>query len=209
MAKTRAVDWLATHPRILALLDKMFMPNYLLSQLLGINILPGESAQFIHPDDGFYPVPRPRAPLGAASIFALDDFTEENGATRLIPKKPSLGPTQTNQRRQSHLGGHAQRQRHILRRYILARRRRQHDGQPAHGAYRAILRTVAKTARKPDDGYPEKHSEKTRPAATISLGLFNPTALYRHGKWCASVADVGGLKFIGASLEFGQRMIWV
>ena len=91
MAKTRAVDWLATHPRILALLDKLFMPNYLLSQLLGINILPGESAQFLHPDDGFYPVPRPRAPLGAASIFALDDFTQENGATQLIPKSHLWG----------------------------------------------------------------------------------------------------------------------
>lgn len=91
MAKTRACDWLATHPRILALLDRMFMPNYLLSQLLGINILPGEAAQFLHPDDGFYPVPRPRAPLGAASIFALDDFTEENGATQLIPKSHLWG----------------------------------------------------------------------------------------------------------------------
>jgi len=91
MAKTRAVDWLATHPRILALLDRMFMPNYRLSQLLGINILPGESAQFLHPDDGFYPVPRPRPPLGAASIFALDDFTKENGATQLIPKSHLWG----------------------------------------------------------------------------------------------------------------------
>ena len=85
MTKTRACDDLATHPRMLALLDRMFMPNYLLSQLQVINILPGEEAQFLHHDDGFYPLPRPRPPLGAASIFAIDDFTAENGATNIIP----------------------------------------------------------------------------------------------------------------------------
>ena len=85
MSKTRICDDLATHPRILALLDRLFMPNYLLSQMQVINILPGEAAQFMHHDDGFYPLPRPRAPLGAASIFAIDDFTAENGATNIIP----------------------------------------------------------------------------------------------------------------------------
>ena len=85
LTKTRVCDALATHPRILALLDRMFMPNYLLSQLQVINIQPGEAAQFVHHDDGFYPVPRPRAPLGAASIFAIDDFTAENGATNILP----------------------------------------------------------------------------------------------------------------------------
>ena len=85
LTKTRVCDKLATHPRIMALLDRMFMPNYLLSQLQVINIQPGEEAQFLHHDDGFYPLPRPRAPLGAASIFAIDDFTAENGATNIIP----------------------------------------------------------------------------------------------------------------------------
>ncbi|HHL43362.1 MAG TPA: phytanoyl-CoA dioxygenase family protein [Hellea balneolensis] len=89
--KTRICDDLVTHPRILSLLDRLFMRNYLLSQLQVINILPGEEAQLIHHDDGFYPVPRPRAPLGAASIFAIDDFTSTNGATRLIPGSHKWG----------------------------------------------------------------------------------------------------------------------
>ncbi|MBL4871377.1 MAG: phytanoyl-CoA dioxygenase family protein [Robiginitomaculum sp.] len=89
--KTRICDQLVTHPRILALLDRMFMPNYLLSQLQVINILPGEAEQFLHADDSFYPVPRPRAPLGAATIWAIDDFTSENGATRLIPGSQNWG----------------------------------------------------------------------------------------------------------------------
>ena len=83
--KTRAVDRLIDHPRILALLDRLLLPNYLLSQAQAINILAGESAQALHPDDGFYRVPRPRPGLSAATVWALDDFTTDNGATRLIP----------------------------------------------------------------------------------------------------------------------------
>lgn len=83
--RTREVDPLVEHPRVLALLDRLLMPNYLLSQLQVINILPGESAQTLHPDDGFYPVLRPRAALSAATIWAIDPFTAENGATMLLP----------------------------------------------------------------------------------------------------------------------------
>ena len=83
--KTRACDRLVDHPRILALLDRLFLPNYLLSMLQVININPGEKAQLLHPDDAFYPVPRPRSPLGAATIWAIDEFTEDNGATVVLP----------------------------------------------------------------------------------------------------------------------------
>lgn len=69
---------------MLALLDRLFLPNYLLSMLQVINILPGEQAQMLHTDDGFYPIPRPRAALGAATIWAIDDFTADNGATDII-----------------------------------------------------------------------------------------------------------------------------
>jgi hypothetical protein len=83
--KTRSVDRLVDHPRVLALLDRLLLPNYLLSQLQVINIRPGEDGQLLHPDDGFYPVPRPRPELSAATIWAIDDFTADNGATVLIP----------------------------------------------------------------------------------------------------------------------------
>jgi hypothetical protein len=61
------------HPRVLALLDRLFRPNYLLSQLQVININLGEDAQLLHPDDAFYPIPRPA--LSAATIWAIDAFT--------------------------------------------------------------------------------------------------------------------------------------
>ncbi|UAK31070.1 phytanoyl-CoA dioxygenase family protein [Nocardia asteroides] len=85
LEKTRDCDRLVDHPRVLALLDRLFLPNYLLSQLQVINILPGENAQLLHHDDGFYPLPRPRPPVGAATVWAIDPFTRTNGATVVIP----------------------------------------------------------------------------------------------------------------------------
>jgi ectoine hydroxylase-related dioxygenase (phytanoyl-CoA dioxygenase family) len=85
LTKTRVCDGLVEHPRVLALLDRLLMTNYLLSQLQAIRIRPEESAQFLHFDDGMYPVPRPRAALSAATIWAITDFTADNGATVVIP----------------------------------------------------------------------------------------------------------------------------
>ncbi|WP_327115903.1 phytanoyl-CoA dioxygenase family protein [Nocardia sp. NBC_01730] len=85
LEKTRACDRLVDHPRVLALLDRLFLPNYLLSQLQVINILPGEQPQLLHHDDGFYPIPRPRPALSAATMWAIDSFTDTNGGTVLLP----------------------------------------------------------------------------------------------------------------------------
>lgn len=85
LSRTRVCDRLVDHPRVLAALDRLLMPNYLLSALQAINIQPGESAQLAHHDDGFYPIPRPREPLAAATIWAIDDFTADNGATVVFP----------------------------------------------------------------------------------------------------------------------------
>lgn len=91
MAETDIANPMVEHPLILGLLDKIFEPNYLLSQLQVINIHPNEAAQPLHYDDGFYPWPRPRRALGAATIIAVDDFTEDNGATVLIPQSHLWG----------------------------------------------------------------------------------------------------------------------
>jgi Phytanoyl-CoA dioxygenase (PhyH) len=85
LSRTRVCDRLVDNPRVLAVLDRLLMPNYLLSALQAINIQPGETAQLPHHDDGFYPIPRPREPLTAATIWAIDDFTADNGATVVIP----------------------------------------------------------------------------------------------------------------------------
>ena len=46
---------------------------------------PGTDPQGFHQDDGHYPLPRPRPTFIANTLIALDDFTKENGATRLVP----------------------------------------------------------------------------------------------------------------------------
>lgn len=91
LSKTRCTDLMGEHPRVLGVLDRLFQPNYLLSQSQIINIQPSEAAQTLHFDDGFYRIPRPRPPLGAATIWAIDDFTEENGATVIIPGSHKWG----------------------------------------------------------------------------------------------------------------------
>ncbi|MCB1614908.1 MAG: phytanoyl-CoA dioxygenase family protein, partial [Pseudomonadales bacterium] len=89
--KTFSCNPLVEHPLVMALLDRLFQPNYLLSQLQVINVMPGEVRQPLHHDDGFYPIARPRKPFGAALIWALDDFTDENGATLVYPKSHLWG----------------------------------------------------------------------------------------------------------------------
>jgi hypothetical protein len=94
IGSTFSCNAMVEHPLVLALLDRILEPNYLLSQLQAIEILPGEAAQPPHYDDAFYPWPRPRRALGAATIWAIDPFTAENGATRVIPGSHRWGDGQ-------------------------------------------------------------------------------------------------------------------
>src|SRR6202161_4615259 len=80
LSRTRVCDRLVDHPRLLAVLDRLLMPNYLLSALQAINIQPGEAAQLAHHDDGFYPIHRPRELVGGATSWAIDDFAGDHGA---------------------------------------------------------------------------------------------------------------------------------
>jgi ectoine hydroxylase-related dioxygenase (phytanoyl-CoA dioxygenase family) len=83
-AKTRALDAMATHPEILRILDH-FLGHYQLSAPAAIAIEPGQGAQPLHPDDAIYPLPRPHGELVVNVMWPLVDFTEQNGATRIVP----------------------------------------------------------------------------------------------------------------------------
>ncbi len=85
LAKAPSIARLVEHDDVVALLDELLLPNYLLSANLAINLLPGETAQSLHSDDGFYRLPRPRPAISVSTIWAIDDFTIENGATQVIP----------------------------------------------------------------------------------------------------------------------------
>jgi len=83
-AKTRAFDGPATDPLVLAVLERV-LGRCQLSAPTGIEIGPGEVAQILHHDDAIYPLPRPHGEVVLNTMWALDDFTEANGATRIIP----------------------------------------------------------------------------------------------------------------------------
>ncbi len=83
-AKTRAFDDAATHPLVLGVLDRV-LGSYQLSAPQAIQIRPGETAQDLHRDDGVYPIARPHQELVVNTMWAIDDFTEANGATIVVP----------------------------------------------------------------------------------------------------------------------------
>jgi ectoine hydroxylase-related dioxygenase (phytanoyl-CoA dioxygenase family) len=65
--------------------ERVLDPGCLVSSLSSISIDPGEIAQPIHADDQLIPLDKPHAPTVCNSMWALTDFTEANGATRIIP----------------------------------------------------------------------------------------------------------------------------
>jgi ectoine hydroxylase-related dioxygenase (phytanoyl-CoA dioxygenase family) len=85
VARGKVFEALTEEPRVLALLDRVLQPNYLLTASQAICINPGENAQGLHTDDSFYRQPRPRPAISYTMIAAVDAFTEANGATQVIP----------------------------------------------------------------------------------------------------------------------------
>lgn len=57
-----------------------------LNLVQAIRVHPGERAQAPHRDEEMWPVSKHGAPWMMNLIWALDDFTDENGATRLWPR---------------------------------------------------------------------------------------------------------------------------
>ena len=83
--QTRELDELFLHPKVLALIEAHLEDQIQLSIASSVNIWPGESAQAFHRDDGYYPLPRPHPPLSVNTMWAIDDFTADNGATLVMP----------------------------------------------------------------------------------------------------------------------------
>ncbi len=79
---------LVEHELVLDVLDEALLPfasTYRISSLSAIEVLPGEKHQALHRDDTVYPIDIAGMELTVGVMWALGDFTEENGGTRLIP----------------------------------------------------------------------------------------------------------------------------
>ncbi|MDP6876021.1 MAG: phytanoyl-CoA dioxygenase family protein, partial [Alphaproteobacteria bacterium] len=91
---TRIYNLLGYHPAFakipifdgtLPLVERMLDPGLQLSSLSAICPGPGQVPQPLHSDSQMIPLPRPHLPIAVNSMWALSDFTEANGATRIVP----------------------------------------------------------------------------------------------------------------------------
>lgn len=89
LSKSRASWDVATHPNLLRIVEGVVGHDCLASSFGFRNIGPGEKVQHLHTDDALYRYDvfeRPfKKPLVCNSMVALQDFTAQNGATRLVP----------------------------------------------------------------------------------------------------------------------------
>jgi ectoine hydroxylase-related dioxygenase (phytanoyl-CoA dioxygenase family) len=73
------------HPTALAFAERVLDEELQLSSLSAITLSPGQGAQPVHADDQLIPVPKPHQAFTLNCVWAITEFTEENGATRLVP----------------------------------------------------------------------------------------------------------------------------
>jgi len=83
----------AAHPNLLPVLRGVLGTDMLLSTMGTAVIGPGEPAQVIHRDDDLYDIAMPHRNIVCNTMWALTDFTEKNGATRIVPDTHRLVET--------------------------------------------------------------------------------------------------------------------
>ena len=79
---------LAMHPLVLGAVDRLLLDrchHYHLSPTQCVSIGPHETPQPLHRDDAIYPFRHPGQPSVITAIWAVSDFTKENGATAAVP----------------------------------------------------------------------------------------------------------------------------
>lgn len=84
VARSRCMDEAALNPVVLSVVEELIGAGTQFGITCAIEVHPGQRAQVLHYDQGIYPLPRDRDVMLTA-LWALDDFTEANGATRMVP----------------------------------------------------------------------------------------------------------------------------
>lgn len=85
LAHGKLYEGVPVHDSVLPLVEAVLDEGCLVSSLSSIAIDPGETAQPIHADDQLMPLPKPHPAIVCNTMWALTDFSEENGATRVVP----------------------------------------------------------------------------------------------------------------------------
>ncbi len=85
LALGKLYERVPVYEKVLPVVERVLDPGCLVSSLSSIAIGPGETAQPIHADDMLIPLAKPHAAIICNTMWALTDFTEENGATRVVP----------------------------------------------------------------------------------------------------------------------------
>ena len=93
---------------LLSIMNKIFdrdthHKKFFLSSFQSTNVQPGAKSQVLHIDTPV-PDPLPFWEIKANSIWLLDDFTEENGATEVIPGSHKFGRRPINKNIEDHNG---------------------------------------------------------------------------------------------------------
>lgn len=83
--KSRAFDRLIEDDTVFAVTEALLGADFLLTAALAINLGPRETAQDLHYDEVFYGLPRPRDAVSLSTLWAIDDFTADNGGTLMVP----------------------------------------------------------------------------------------------------------------------------
>jgi ectoine hydroxylase-related dioxygenase (phytanoyl-CoA dioxygenase family) len=79
---------LVDHDMLIGVANEILLPHcatYQVGSMTAIEIMPGEGAQALHRDDSFYPVELAGVEMQIGVMWALNDFTRENGGTRVVP----------------------------------------------------------------------------------------------------------------------------
>jgi ectoine hydroxylase-related dioxygenase (phytanoyl-CoA dioxygenase family) len=82
--KGRVFRDLVIHPFVLGMMPHLLDENFILSSLTANIARPGGEPMYLHSDQGYVGFWTPK-PVVANILWMLDDFTDENGGTRLIP----------------------------------------------------------------------------------------------------------------------------
>lgn len=86
-ASPRSVEVVA-HDLVMDVADILLRPHcesYQIGSLTAIEVMPGQKVQSLHRDDSMYPVQIPGMETQISCMWALTDFTKENGATHVVP----------------------------------------------------------------------------------------------------------------------------